>query len=256
MELPLHKIIQISFGIVQIIAWGVGTTSPTSKLDVSGNIQTTSMTSTTDSTVNSLTIGLGGGSVSTNTTVGANALKNNSIGSENSATGFESLKTNDGNRNSAFGFRSLSNTTSGSENSAFGWNAFISNTTGSGNVALGRNAGAAQANGSTSLTNAHESVYIGKDVRGFDNSDNNTIVIGSGAIGAGANKTVIGNSLTTDSYFGSDTANSNLHGLTLYSGSSSTPGCIVMGDTTGGVGYITLNSGVLTVSSTKPSACQ
>jgi len=42
----------------------------------------------------------------------------------------------------------------------------------------------------------------------------------------------------------------------LFLSFSSTPGCIVIGDTAGGVGYITLDNGVLTVSSTPPSACQ
>ncbi len=57
-------------------------------------------------------------------------------------------------------------------------------------------------------------------------------------------------------YFGSSNDNANTRALTLYSGSATTPGCIVMGDTAGGVGYLTLVSGVLTVSPAKPAACQ
>ena len=60
----------------------------------------------------------------------------------------------------------------------------------------------------------------------------------------------------TDAYFGSSSANADTHARKVHSGSSSVPGCIVMGDTAGGIGYITLTSGVLTVSSTPPSACQ
>ncbi len=44
---------------------------------------------------------------------------------------------------------------------------------------------------------------------------------------------------------------------TIYVGSSSLPGCIALGDTTGsGITYITANGGVLSASSTKPSNCQ
>ena len=44
---------------------------------------------------------------------------------------------------------------------------------------------------------------------------------------------------------------------TVYVGSTTTPGCIVMGDTGGGaVTYVTANAGVLTASTTKPNNCQ
>jgi hypothetical protein len=47
------------------------------------------------------------------------------------------------------------------------------------------------------LTASSNSVYIGYNAKGFNNSDSNTIVIGSGAIGLGANQTTIGTSSTT-----------------------------------------------------------
>lgn len=44
---------------------------------------------------------------------------------------------------------------------------------------------------------------------------------------------------------------------TVYVGSSTKSGCIALGDSTGsGIYYITINSGTLTASSTKPSICQ
>lgn len=44
---------------------------------------------------------------------------------------------------------------------------------------------------------------------------------------------------------------------TLFLGSSSTPACIEMADSDGsGVGYVTINDGVLSASTTKPSFCQ
>jgi hypothetical protein len=71
------------------------------------------------------------------------------------------------------------------------------NTTGSLNIAIGFQAGRVHANGSTGLTDPENSIYIGSSCRGFDNSDNNSIVIGYSAIGLGANTTVIGNTSTT-----------------------------------------------------------
>jgi hypothetical protein len=65
------------------------------------------------------------------------------------------------------------------------------------------------ADGSTALTTPSNSVYIGFQARGFNNSDNNSIVIGASAVGLGANTTVIGNSSTIQArVFGALTANS------------------------------------------------
>lgn len=271
---------------------GIGTSSPTSALDVSGNINTTSLISTGDLTVNSMNIGRGGGNVSTNTSVGITALLNtNSSSYYNTAIGFETLNSQvtghsntavgayamtgngsnagntaigansleqnlSGNGNVGVGTGSLQFNNSGSTNVALGAAALYKNDSGSNNIAIGLYSGTYQANGSTTLTSPENSIYIGSNVKGYDNNDSNSIVIGDSAISAGANKAVIGNSGMTDIYFGSSAGLANTHATTVYSGSSSVPGCIVMGDTSGGVGYVTLNSGVLTVSSTKPSACQ
>jgi len=44
---------------------------------------------------------------------------------------------------------------------------------------------------------------------------------------------------------------------TMFLGSSTSPGCIVMGDSDGsGVTYVTVNDGILSASTTKPSVCQ
>lgn len=108
----------------------------------------------------------------------------------------------------------------------------------------------------SALTTVNDSIYIGRETRGYDNNDYNSIVIGSYATGAGANKTVIGNASMTDVYFGSVSANSNIHAKKIQLGSSSTPGCIIIGDTAGGLAYVTVSSGTLSVSTTPPSACQ
>ena len=289
------------------------------------NLTTNKVISSTDAFINSLNVGLGGGSVASNISLGSNTLSNNTVGSNNVAIGKNALSGNTqqhnntavgfvaignsansgeqntaigsqaltgnttGSYNAALGYRALEANTSGIRNTAIGLGALIANTTGSTNVAVGFSAlsgntmggsnvalgdlsaanlsGGAnvavgqfaafhQADGNTALTAANSSIYIGNSSRGFDNNDSNSIVIGTSAIGAGVNKAVIGNSSLTNVYFGSAAGLANTHARTIYSGSATVPGCIVMGDTTGGVGYITLNSGVLTVSSTPPSACQ
>ncbi len=300
---------------------GIGTTSPTSTLEVSGNAKVTSLTSTNDSTINGLTIGLGGGSGIYNTAVGAGALYGNTTGSENVAIGFEAqyanaggyyntavgfragggggantavghwaLRSATGGYNSAVGYQVLTSNTTGHDNTAMGsqtleynstghdnvalgtaslrdnttgslnialGTAALLSVTGDGNIAIGFEAGRKQADGTTALTNSNTSIYLGSGSRGYDNNDTNSIVLGTTAIGAGANTTVIGNSSMADVYFGSSSANANIHAKKLFLGSSSTPGCIIMGDSDGsGVTYLTVNDGVLTTSTTAPSACQ
>jgi hypothetical protein len=110
---------------------GIGTTTPSKKLDVAGS----------DALINGLTIGFGGGNVSNNTTLGVSALSLNTTGVGNSAIGFQSLRDNGvGQWNTALGYSSSRNNTSGSENTALGFNALLSNYTGSFNTAVGRGA--------------------------------------------------------------------------------------------------------------------
>lgn len=304
---------------------GIGTSSPTSALDVSGNVKATSLTTTSDSIINSLTIGKGGGSVPSNTTMGQNALLNNSTGqynvavgtdalsantvnSHNTAVGYSALKNmystehntavgsgalqstttggqntafgssallsnatganntaigyralvyNNSNSNVALGFRALASNTSGSENVAIGYQSMFQNVTGGGNVAIGTNAAWQIADGSY-LTAATNNIYIGGKVRANSNNEYNSIVIGNEpTTGAGSNTAVIGNANMTDIYFGSAAGVANIHGKKMYLGSSSIPGCMIMGDSDGnGVTYLTVNDGVLSVSTTPPSACQ
>jgi len=149
-----------------------------------------------------------------NTAIGREALYSNTTGTSNSAFGYTALYKNTsggfnmaigrqamyenltGTHNAAIGYQSLYYNTSGAYNLAIGTAAFLANTTGSNNVALGREAGRYHANGSTALQTAANSIYIGTQCRGKDNSDNNSIVIGYQAIGQGANTTVIGNTST------------------------------------------------------------
>lgn len=287
---------------------GIGTSSPAFALDVSGNAKVTSLTSINDSSINGVKIGLGGGSVTTNTAIGENALSTNTSQTENTAVGYSTLgnkidggdntavgsralsgflngsfdtalgsralwqnttgsfntavgmlalsSNTAGGNNTALGFEALTGNTIGSQNVAIGDSAFTNNLTGSGNIVIGNQAAKYQAD-SSGLTTPTSSIYIGFLARGFDNNDNNSIVLGASTTGAGANTAVIGNSSMTDVYLGSASGNANAHAKKIYLGSSFTPGCIIMGDSDGsGLTYITVNDGVISASTTAPGACQ
>ncbi len=103
---------------------GIGTTSPSAKLDVNG-----------DALINGVNIGSGTGS--TNTVVGKGALSSNTSGSGNTATGYSSLGSNTtGSGNSSFGANSLAFNT-GSYNTGLGEFSLYSNNTGNDNTATG-----------------------------------------------------------------------------------------------------------------------
>ena len=112
----------------------------------------------TSASVDGMTVGRGGGEVSTNTAVGASALNSNTTGSNQTAVGYQAGYTNTtGGNFSAFGgqagytynsttenwgsafvgFRAGQLTTSGNDNAFVGGFAGKNNTTGSYNVSLG-----------------------------------------------------------------------------------------------------------------------
>ena len=112
---------------------GIGTTHPTDKLDVVGNINSSGSYKLNGETVLA--------TWSYNIFVGQGAGVNNTIGNSNTAVGLFALNKNTtGNDNSAVGVNALSNTT-GNNNTAVGSAAGLSNITGSGNVFLGYGAG-------------------------------------------------------------------------------------------------------------------
>ena len=126
-----------------------------SNLDLSGNptapTQTAGNNSTRIATTEFVTqaisdasnnISISGITITNNkTSLGTDALKNNSSGLENTAIGFEALKSNTtGSRNTSFGFASLKANTTGNNNIALGANVLTLNTTGADNIAIGYNA--------------------------------------------------------------------------------------------------------------------
>ena len=187
-----------------------------------------------DSFINGHKVGVGLLASQTNLAVGTDALNSTTTGSINNvAVGyFAGRDITSGLSNVMLGAYAGQSNTSGQSNMCIGAGAHYSNQTGSYNVAIGVGAGHEQnnnsvynlflgtnsgywmtsgnntvaigglagvyhANGSTNLTTSSDSVYIGYNTRGFNNSDSNTIVIGANAIGIGANTTVIGVAATT-----------------------------------------------------------
>ena len=114
------------------------------KFSVDGATGNTSISGTItvdkDALINGLTVGLGPGSVGTNTVLGVSALNSNISGEKNVAIGYNALKANTTNSMTAVGYQALlkANPSSSSATStAIGYRTLEENTTGGGNTALG-----------------------------------------------------------------------------------------------------------------------
>jgi hypothetical protein len=92
-----------------------------------------------DATISGLTVGKGGGAVSTNTAVGASALGGGSqTGIQNTSIGYQAMLANtSGSYNSAFGHQTMVANTTGEFLAASGFLALTSNTTGVRNAGFG-----------------------------------------------------------------------------------------------------------------------
>lgn len=203
---------------------GVGTSSPSAKLDVVGG----------DATINGATVGLGSGQISTNLAIGSSALNANTTGNTNIAIGFSSLLSNTtGAFNTAIGGNTLRSNTDGDENEAIGYTALYSNTGGDFNTAVGRGALYGNTTGSSNAA-------IGRLALSSNTTGNSNAAIGPGSLGSnqtGNNNIAIGNSpLYTNTAGNQNTA---IGGYTLYNctGSKNT----AIGYSTGG--GITTGSG-------------
>jgi hypothetical protein len=133
-----------------------------------------------------------------NTADGYAALHQNTTGTGNTATGVQALFSNTtGNYNTATGYGALDQNIIGNYNTTTGYGALDQNIIGNYNTAEGYLAGKYIANGSTADTGSSSSVFIGANVKSLTASDNNEIVIGYNATGAGSNSVVLGNSSIT-----------------------------------------------------------
>ena len=139
-----------------------------------------------DASIHTLTVGLGGGNINTNTAIGVNALAKNTTGNQNTATGYQAQDSNTtgnyntangyqalftntvGNDNTAHGYQALFSNTSGSSNTATGSQALVNNFTGSGNTATGFQALAYDSIGSNNTANGFQSLFFNK--KGYNNT--------------------------------------------------------------------------------------
>jgi len=153
----------------------VGATTP-----ATGNF--TTLTSTLDATIHGLTVGLGAGSISTNTAIGYQAAYSNTTAGNSTAIGYQALNaqtTASGGHNTAVGGGALKAVTTGYQNVAVGYNA-LNVCTGTYNVAIGDNAGGAMlASSGVVIVGGYDGNSDGLDVRNA--TDYVVISTGSGA---------------------------------------------------------------------------
>ena len=126
-----------------------------------------------DITINSVKVGRGAGSVSTNTAVGEDALSNGSqSGVRNTSLGFRASYLNTSGQNiTALGAYALYSNDTGSDNTGIGFGALDSNTSGSNNVGVG--VGTLQTNSTASNNTA-----VGYQAGYTNNTGQNLVAIG------------------------------------------------------------------------------
>jgi hypothetical protein len=118
---------------------GIGTTSPAYKLDVTGTMGVSGVSTLTGgAVVQGMTVGRGTGAIATNIAVGVNALNVNTSGASNTAVGYQALLANTtGTYGSGFGQYALFSNTTGTYNTALGMSSLFSNTIANNNTAAG-----------------------------------------------------------------------------------------------------------------------
>jgi cytoskeletal protein CcmA (bactofilin family) len=130
-------------------------------LDVSGNVVIDGSLNVigNDATINTLTVGLGGGNIPSNTAVGYQALLRNETGVENTAVGYEALYNDlSGNNNTAVGYQALYTDASGNNNTAVGYKALYTNQSGINNTAIGTYS-QVESTGSENTSVGHQSLF-------------------------------------------------------------------------------------------------
>jgi len=206
---------------------GIGTTTPTERLSVAGNINLTGdlLFNGTGMGINNLSdgrvagnstflglnaglnddgtdnknVGVGEGALQANTSgvnntaVGMRALLANTTGNSNTATGFESLQSNTtGGSNTANGRSALQSNTTGSNNAANGFQALGSNTTGGNNTATGYRTLYANTTGSNNVASGLNTLYE-------LTTGSNNLALGHNTargITTGSNNTILGANVT------------------------------------------------------------
>lgn len=186
--------------------FGIGTTTPTKKLEVVGS----------DALINSATTGRGTNSISTNIAFGGNALLSITSGDKNTGVGESALRLNqNGAVNTAFGYQSLYNNSSGNFNTAVGGDALVLNTIGNKNTTIGENSLRTNTTGSINTA-------IGVDALSFNEDGNDNTAIGVQALlmnENGSTNTAVGvNALMSNTSGNTNTAIGNSAGPTHLDG--------------------------------------
>ena len=189
-------------GSVTLSAPAVAGSTTLTLPSVSGTVTTNTTLAGADANIHGLTVGLGGGSVASNTVVGSGALGGSNTGGNNIAVGYLALNANtSGAANVSVGSGALISNTTGSNNTAINYNCLTANTTGSANTAIGFQALTANTTASNNTavgyqagnttTTGGSNIFIGNGAVAGAVGDNNSIVIGVGAGGKGTNTTQI-----------------------------------------------------------------
>ena len=199
--------------------WNDATNALTIGGDITANNGSLSkLISTGDSLISGLTVGLGGGSIDSNTAVGKNALRLNSTGIHNTAVGTNAIGDtgHTGSDNTVVGYRTMQVNTTGSDNTVVGSNALSGNSTGNQNTSIGSLSMYTFLSGSNNVALGFASGF------GGSSSISNSITIGANVVNAGSNTAVLGDSNVTDVYFGSSVGNAKLHAANIATVSSGT----------------------------------
>ncbi len=132
-------------------------------------------TVTGDTSFNGVSIGLGGGAITSNTRAGNLALSSNTSGTQNAAFGRQAMRLNTtGGNNTALGNEALYTNTTGGSSTAVGY-AALYNSNAIGNTAVGQQAGVALTSGANNTVVGNTALYSNST------GDNNTVV-GSNAL--------------------------------------------------------------------------
>ena len=126
-----------------------------------------------DITVNGLTVGRGGGSVSTNTAVGASALNANTSGANNTSIGTNSgLLITTGSQNTSIG------SYSGNTNLTGSYNTFVGYSSGNGNGGSHSENVGVGASSFASITTGGQNVAIGRQALALNTTASNNTAVG------------------------------------------------------------------------------
>jgi hypothetical protein len=176
-----------------------------------------------DSWINSVRIGLGAGSIGTNTVVGANsALGANTTGFNNTVIGSGAAPLiTTSTTNTIIGAGAGAALTLGGADTIIGANAFSNATTTGNAIAIGSGCASSLTAGGGNVENTVSgNIYMGVSVTALNNAQIGTIAIGYAAASEGSYHTVIGNLNTTTVNIWGKGMGGTISGLTLSSNAS------------------------------------